>query len=452
MIVTQKAIARRTVLRGLGVTLALPMLDAMVPAFAQPKPTLRFGAVYVPNGVWMRSFTPAIEGAGFDLTPILEPLRPVRDQLLVISGLTNQEAYSWVGEGMGDHSRGITAFLTGMHAKKTESHPELLGKNGQSAHPSVDQLIAQANAASTQFPSLELGTDSGETLGSCDAGYACAFLRTMSWRSPTTPNPTENNPRAVFERLFGAMGTTESTVRLARIQTNRSLLDSVLDKLSGLKRRLSVGDTIKLDAYVDAVRAVERRIQLAEQQSARELPVVDQPAGIPATFEEHIKLLYDLQVLAFQTDLTRVFTMVTTHEVSGRSYPEIGVSDGHHALSHNVADPAAIVQQVKLNTYHVAMFAHFVEKLKATTDGDGTLLDHSVFVYGSGISIGNIHSHHDLPIILVGGCGGQIKGGRHLRYPKETPLANLYLTLLGKYGLPGEQFGDSNGQLRELSV
>ena len=315
---------------------------------------------------------------------------------------------------------------------------------------SLDQVIAQAYTGVTQLPSLELGLDSGETIGACDPGYGCAYQRTISWRTPTTPNPIENNPRIVFERLFGGSGTTDPAIRLARMQTDRSLLDSVLEKVTGLKRQLGVGDSVKLSEYLEAVRDVERRIQIAEEQSDRELPLVDQPPGIPSSFQEHAELMFDLQALAFQTDLTRVFTFVMAGEVSGRSYPEIGVPDGHHSLSHNVVDRDAIEKFTKLNAYHMSMLAHFLERLKATPDGDGTLLDHVVVMYGAGMSNANVHSHHDLPIVLVGGWDGRIKGGRYLRSPKETSMGNLHLTLLDKFGAPVERFGDSNGRLGAL--
>ena len=452
MIITQKAIPRRTVLRGLGATLALPLLDSMTPAFAAPaKPILRFGAIYVPNGMIMRNFHPATVGTGFELTPILEPLKPFRDRMVVYGGLSNEEAYAWPREGVGDHSRGPTSYLTGLHAKKVEAGPRLLAKGGDvGVGASIDQVIAKAYAGQTQLPSLELCIDSGEMRGACDPGYGCAYQRTISWRTPTTPNPAENNPRIVFERLFGGSGTTDPAVRLAYMKTDRSLLDSVLEKVTAFKKRLGPGDTTKLDEYLGAVRDVEQRIQMAERQSDRELPLVDQPPGIPTVYGEHAKLLFDLQALAFQTDLTRAFTFLMGTEVSGRSYPEIGVPDGHHSLSHNVVDPDAIAKYTKLNAYHLSFTAQFLEKLKGIPDGEGTLLDHMVLMYGAGISNANVHSHHDLPIVTVGTWGGRLKGGQYLRYPKETPMANLHLALLDKFGMAVERFGDSTGRLAEL--
>ena len=448
MIITQKAIPRRTVLRGIGATLALPLLDGMVPAFAASKPILRFGAVYVPNGMMMRNFHPATEGTAFELTRILEPLKPFRDQTVVYGGLGHQEAYAWPGEGVGDHSRGPTSYLTALHAKKAESGAQLLAESGDvGAGASIDQVIAKAYAGETQLPSLELCIEPGETRGACDPGYGCAYQRTISWRTPTTPNPAENNPRIVFERLFGGSGTTDPAVRLAYMKTDRSLLDSVLEKVTGFKRQLGRGDTTKLNEYLEAVRDVEKRVQMAERQNDRQLPLVDQPPGIPAVYADHVKLLFDLQALAFQTDLTRAFTFLLGGEVSGRSYPEIGVSEGHHSLSHNVVDPEAIEQYTKLNAYHLGLAVQFLKRLKEIPDGDGTLLDHMVLMYGAGISNANVHSHHNLPIVTVGTWNGRIKGGQYLNSPKETPMGNLHLALLDKFGVPLEQFGDSTGRL-----
>jgi hypothetical protein len=452
MIVTKKAIARRTVLRGLGATLALPMLDAMTPAFAATKSPLRFGAIYVPNGMIMKGFTPVAEGAGFEMTPILTPLAAFRDQLLVFSGLGHLEARSWADEGVGDHARASTAFITGLHAKKTESAPQLLSKDGNvGPGMSIDQIIAKANAQETQLASLELSLDQGDKAGNCDNSFACPYDYAIAWKTPTMPLLPQNNPRMVFERLFGSSGTTNQKVRLARMQKDHSLLDSVLEQVAGLRQTIGPADNNKLSQYLEAVRDVERHIELAEKQSDRELPLIDQPAGIPSTFDAHAKLLWDLQALAFQTDLTRVFTFLLAAEFSARSYPEIGVPDGHHPISHNVVDPEVVAKVTKINVYHMQTFAYFVEKLKSIPDGDGTLLDHSALFYGSGMSHGNVHSHDGLPLVLVGGLGGQLKGGRHLKYPDLTPASNLFMTLLDKYGLPVERFGDSTGRLQGLS-
>jgi hypothetical protein len=453
MIATKKAIPRRTVLRGLGVTLALPLLDSMVPAFASAatKPTLRFGAVYVPNGVLMKNFTPEAEGTNFELSPILQPLAPFRNQISVFSGLDHAEARAWADEGVGDHARASTTFLTGLHARKSESVPQLLSKTGDvGTGMSLDQIIAKSYAQETQLPSLELGIDR-ELVGSCDNGYACSCDHTIAWRSATMPLRVENNPRMVFERLFGASGTTDATVRLALMKEDRSVLDWATEQIAGLQKQVGKRDNARLDEYLDAVRDIERRIQLAEKQRDRELPVVDQPAGIPPTFEAHAKLLFDLQTLAWQTDLTRVFTFMMACEISGKTYPEIGVPDSHHPLTHDIVNPEPAAKVTKINTYHMQMFAYFLEKLKATPDGDGTLLDHAAIVYGSGISNGNVHSHENLPLLVVGSAGGQLKGGRHHRSPTGTPASNLYATLLDKFGLPAEHFGDSTGRLQGLS-
>ncbi len=446
-LITGKHLARRTFLRGLGVSVALPFLDGMVPAFAlqrQTAPAKRFGAVYVPNGVEMRMWTPKAEGAGFGLSPILEPLAPFRDQTFVLSGLADKVAVPLPGEGIGDHARASSTWLTGVRVKKTEG-PDIR------AGVSLDQLAAQHLGKETQLASLELALDSVEVLGACDAGYSCAYANTIAWRTPTTPLPMENNPRAVFERMFGASDSTDPATRQARLQQDRSILDFVTDEVKALNRALGAGDQGKLSEYLEAVRDVERRIQTAERQSTRELPVVEQPLGIPATFDAHARLMYDLLALAYQCDLTRVGTFMIGKEVSGRSYPEIGVPDGHHACSHHQNDPAKLEKLAKINRFHMEHFAYFLEKLRATPDGDGSLLDHSIFVYGSGISDGNIHFHLDLPMVVVGGGAGTLKGGRHVRYKDDTPIANLYVSLLDKLGLPMDQFGDSTGQLNYLT-
>jgi hypothetical protein len=448
-IVMKQALPRRTFLRGLGVSLALPLLDGMVPALAALRTTpaqgvKRFGAIYVPNGVEMRMWTPVGEGREFGMPLILEPLEAFRAQTLVLSGLADQPAVPAPGEGIGDHARASATWLTGVRVKKTEG-PDIR------AGISVDQIVAQQLGRETQLASLELALDSVEVLGACDAGYSCAYANTIAWRTATTPLPMENNPRAVFERLFGASDSTDAATRAARIEQDRSILDFVTAEVAALKRTLGTSDRGKLTEYLDAVRDVERRIQTAERQSTRELPVVAQPMGIPETFDAHAKLMYDLLALAYQCDLTRVATFMIGKEVSGRSYPEIGVPDGHHACSHHQNDPVKLAKLAKINRYHVQHFTYFLEKLRTTPDGDGSLLDHSVFVYGSGISDGNIHFHLDLPTLVVGGGAGTLQGGRHLRYANDTPLSNLYLALLDKLGLPMDQFGDSTGQLEYLS-
>ena len=449
MIITRKCLPRRTVLRGLGASLALPLLDGMVPAFAgirntAANPVRRFGAIYVPNGVEMRAWTPTAEGTALELTAVLAPLAPVGHQVNVLTGLADKVAIPRNGEGVGDHARAASTWLTGVHVKKTEG-PDI------HAGVSVDQIVAKALGKETQLASLELAIDSVEVLGACDQGYSCAYANTIAWRTPTTPLPMENSPRAVFERLFGATDSTDVQARLARIRQDRSILDFVTNEASGLNRALGAGDQLKLAQYLDAVRDVERRVQKAEEQSDREMPVVEQPVGIPGTFEAHCRLMFDLLALAYQTDLTRVSTFMFGREVSGRSFPEIGVPGGHHGYSHHQNDTENLAMLAKINTHHISQFAYFLEKLQAIQDGDGSLLDHSLFLYGSGISDGNLHFHLDLPTLLAGGGGGHVKGGRHLRYASETPLSNLHMTVLDKLGLPVEAFGDSTGTLGSLS-
>ena len=448
-LVTKKALPRRTFLRGLGVSLALPLLDGMVPAFAAlrqtaGRPVKRLGAIYVPNGVEMRLWTPAGEGPVFEWSPILQPLAPFRAQTVVLSGLADKPAVPAPGEGIGDHARASATWLTGVRVKKTEGADIRAGM-------SMDQLAAQTLGQETQLASLELALDSVEVLGACDAGYSCAYANTIAWRTPTTPLPMENNPRAVFERLFGASDSTDAATRAARIEQNRSILDFVTGEVTALKRVLGGGDQGKLTQYLEAVRDVERRIETAERQSARELPVVAQPAGIPDSFEAHARLMYDLLALAYQCDLTRVATFMIGKEVSGRAYPEIGVPDGHHACSHHQNDPVKLQKLAKINTYHIEQLAYFLDRLRQTPDGDGSLLDHTLLLYGSGISDGNIHFHLDLPTLMVGGGTGTLQGGRHLRYPTDTPLSNLHVAVLDKLGVPIEQFGDSTGPLEYLT-
>ena len=448
MIVTKKALSRRTMLRGLGAGIALPLLDGMVPALtplrltaAQPFP--RLGIVFVPNGMMMAKWTPATTGA-LEITPILEPLAPYRDQLVMISGLANRTADALPGEGGGDHSRSQASFLTGVHAKKTEGTDFELGV-------SMDQIAAQELRKDTQLASLELALESTEMLGTCDIGYSCVYSGTLSWKTPTTPLPMETDPRAAFERLFGASDTTDSRARLARIATERSILDSVQRDVSRLKGRLGARDGAKLTEYLEAVRDIERRIQKAEEQSSRELPAVGQPEGIPGTFEEHGKLMFDLLALAYQSDLTRVATFMIAREISMRTYPEIGVPEPHHPVSHHGDNPAQLEKLAKINLFHRKLFAHFVDKMRSTEDGDGSLLDHSLFLFGAGISNSNLHLHYDLPMLLVGGGAGKVKGGRHIRLEKETPVTNLYLSLLDKVGVHAERLGDSTGRLAAIS-
>lgn len=448
MTITKKAIDRRTILRGLGVSVALPLLDAMVPALtafqkSAAKPVNRFGAVYVPNGIMMREWTPAADGSAFEFTPILKPLEPFRDRLLVLSGLNSTPPPKQSG-APGVHARASTRFLT-------DTPPKVTNGSDLEAGISMDQIAAKELGHHTQLASLELGLESTESAASCDNGFNCVYTSTISWRGSTTPLPTEHNPRQVFERMFGDAGSTDPATRLARIQQERSILDSVSQRIAKLGQQVGSGDRAKLDEYFEAIRDVERRIQNAEQQSSRELPVVDQPAGIPATFEEHAKLMYDLYALAYQCDLTRVITFMIAHEFSGRTYPEIGVPDAHHPISHHQNDPTRLAKLAKINAYHVTLFASFLEKLKSTPDGDGSLLDHAMIVYGAGMSDSNAHDPKNLPILLAGGGTGLLKGGSHLRFQKETPLANLHVTLLDKLGVHVDKLGDSAGELSELA-
>ncbi len=449
MIVTKQHLPRRTFLRGVGATLALPLLDSMIPAFANGRvaaaaPTRRLGIIYVPNGIFMSRWTPQSDAGALEVMPILQPLSPFLDRIVMLTGLSNAQGDALPGEGAGDHARASGAYLTGVHPKKTEGADIRAGV-------SMDQIAAGVLGQETELTSLELSLESREPVGACDPGYSCAYANTLCWRSPTTPLPMENDPRAVFERLFGASPSTDPAVSQARRDQDKSILDAVRGKAARLRIDLGASDRAKLDQYLDAIRDLERRIAKGEQQAARELPAFDKPAGIPRTFEEHAKLMFDLQVLAYQADLTRVITFMMGHETSQRAYPEIGVADAHHPLSHHGGNREKIERLIKVNTYHTTMFAYYLEKLRATADGDGSLLDHLTLIYGSGMSDGNVHNHHDLPTLVVGGGSGTIKGGRHLRYPDRTPVTNLFLTLLDKVGVPVDTLGDSSGRLEPLS-
>ncbi len=446
---TKKFVPRRTFLRGLGVTMALPFLDAMVPAFAATRnsaarPAMRLGFVYVPCGIIMDRWTPTTEGSNFAFAPIMKPLEPFREQMVVMSGLAHINGNP-LGDGPGDHARAGATFLTGVHPKKTE---------GADIHSgiSADQIAARELGKTTQLASLEIGLEAPGMVGNCDSGYSCAYTNTISWRNPTTPMPMEVNPRAVFERLFGDGESTDAASRLARAKEDRSILDFVREDVARIGTGLGTRDRGKLDEYLEAIRDIERRIQKAEEQSAtQQVPTMARPMGAPDSFEEHCKLMMDLQVIAFQADLTRVVTFMMAREGSNRSYRSIGVSDGHHSVTHHQNDKEKIEKVAKINTRHAEMFAYLLDKMRSTPDGDGTLLDHSMLVYGSSISDGNAHTHVDLPLVLAGGAAAQVKGGRHIRYAKETPMTNLLMTMLDKVGVQPEKIGDSTGKVTHLT-
>jgi hypothetical protein len=440
MTITKKAISRRTVLRGMGTMLALPLLDSMVPALSAlartaGKPVDRFGVFYVPNGMIMKNYLPTTVGREFELTPTLASMSPYRDNLLVVSGLNSLPTRERPG---GAHAKASTRFLTNVSPPTSETWLDV--------GISMDQILADETGKVTQLPSLELTMESGETSGACDTGYACPYTSTIVWKSANTPLPTQNNPRVVFERLFGDAGTTDPKVRIARMRQQKSVLDSVTEEISHLQSGLPASDRVKLTEYLSAIRDVEQRIQLAEAQADQQLPLVDHPAGIPADWEAHMKLMIDLQVLAYQCDLTRVITFMVGREHSGMTYPQIGVPDAHHPISHYAGELEKIEKVAKINKYHAEMFAYYLERLRATPDGDGTLLDHIVMMYGAGIADSNSHDPYDIPIVLAGGGTGLLKGGRHIRF-KDVPLANLHLTLLDHFGIHMEKFGDSTGRV-----
>ena len=447
MIITKMHLPRRTVLRGLGATLALPLLDSMVPALtAQSRtaaaPVTRFGVFYVPNGMSMPYWYPQTEGPLDELPPTLRSLEAFKDRVLICGGLDDESAN--LVKGGGDHARSAGTFLTCVPYKITN------GADVSNA-VSMDQIAARELSKETQLASLELGIESNAMLGNCDGGASCAYTNTIAWRTPTTPLPIENDPRAIFERMFGTTGSTDPAARLERMRRDRSILDLVGAELNGLERVVGPADQVKLDEYLEAVRDIERRIAMAEEQNTRELPVVDQPIGVPNDYAEHAKLQMDLLALAYQTDLTRISTFMLAREVSGRAYPEIGVSDSHHPLSHHQDEPAKLERLHKINEYQFQQFAYLVEKLDALPEGDGSMLDSTLFLYGTGISDSNTHFHDDLPIALVGGKNAGIRGGRYIRYPADTPLANLHVTILEKLGVPVEAFGDSTGRLDRLT-
>ena len=446
MIVTGKHLPRRTFLKGLGAAVALPMLDAMTPAFAAPAlkqtPT-RLAFTYIPNGVTLEAWTPAAGGRDFAFTRILKPLEGLREHTLVITGLAQQNANA-LADGAGDHARAAACYLTGVHPRKTA------GADIQ-AGVSVDQIAAGAIGGDTRYPSIELGCDESRTVGNCDSGYSCAYTNSLSWRSPTSPMPPETNPRLAFERLFGGIDAgLDPATRAIRRRERRSILDIVAERTNVLVGSLGPSDRRKMDEYLTSVREIERRIEIAERDTREVTPDFEMPSGVPVLFADYASLMFDMQAIAFQADLTRVSTLMLGREGSLRTYPEIGVPDPHHPLTHHRDNPEWIEKVTKVNVLHMELFAKFIAKLAATPDGDGTLLDHSIVVYGSGIADGNKHTHEDLPVV-VAGHGGGLLGGRHLVYPTNTPMTNFYLTMLDRIGVKEETIGDSTGRVEHLT-
>lgn len=443
---TKKALDRRTFLRGAGASLALPFLDAMTPALAAPnskQSPMRLGWVYVPNGIIPKDWLPDATGSDFEMKATMKPLEPFRDNLLVLSNMSHIYAREW-GDGAGDHARAGATWLTGVHCKKTEGADFRAGI-------SADQIAAKELGKYTQFGSLEIGLEEPYFAGGCDSGYSCAYTNTLSWRTPTTPNPVEINPRSVFERLFGEGDSTDPAVRLERMRKDRSVLDYLSQEISDLDSGLGARDKRKLEEYLESIRDIERRIQMAEAQGIRSTPFMERPAGIPDEFAPHARLMSDLMVIAYQTDMTRVITFMMAREGSNRSFPEIAVPEGSHVVTHHQNDPEKIAKAQKVDLHRVESLAYLVKRLNEAEDGDGTLLDHTVLLYGAGICDGNTHNHDDLPLVLIGGQAAGIKGGRHIRYKPETPMSNLLVTMLDRGRVPCDELGDSTGKLQELS-
>jgi len=427
---------RRTILRGLAAAVALPFLDGMVPAFAAPATTRRLSVVYLPNGIRMEHWTPAAEGTAFDLPPILTPLQPFRDRLAIVSGLKNGPPHYAV------HGAASTRFLTTMP-------PASASAAVVEAGISMDQLAAKAFGAETELASLELTLESGFA-GVCDVGSSCVYTDTVAWRGLSTPLPMEHNPRAVFERLFGDNDAIGRSAHVARLGSTRSILDSVTEAAARLARTLAADDRARLDEYFEALRDIERRIQLAERQDRVSLPEFGRPIGVPRSFPEHARLMFDLQVLAYQADVTRVITFMTGRELSGRAYPEIGIHDAHHPISHHQGDPEKLAKLTTINTHHIAQLAYFLERLRSSPDGDGTLLDHTTVLCGAGMSDGNAHAPDNLPVLVAGDGPWPAARGRHLRVAGDTPIGNLHVTLLNHLGVPVDHFGNSTGVLPGL--
>ena len=437
MLITKKHLPRRTFLRGMGVTLALPLLDSMIPAQTLTRKTAaaaspRLGFVYVPHGAIMDQWTPATEGAGYEITRILKPLEPFRDRMTIVSGCGHRAA-----DSTAVHSLSPTTWLSGVRPKPTQGSDAYAGIT-------ADQIAAQAIGQDNILPSMELAIeDHSGLIGACDRDYGCIYMNTLSWRTHTTPLPMEINPRKVFERMFGAGGTAED--RLARIDGARSILDAVMKDATGLQAKVGPQDRLKISEYLENVREIERRIQKASQQVDPNMKLPEQPAGIPFSYDEHVGIMYDLLALAYQANISRVFTFMMAREVSNRTYPQVGVSDGHHATSHHQNRADKIEKLVKIQTFHLTLFTKFLQKLSTTQDGDGSLLDHSLILYGSNMSNSNAHNHFPLPTLLLGGAAGAMKGGYHIKQPDHTPMTNVLLTMLHKAGVPVESLGDSTG-------
>lgn len=441
MFVSKKSLHRRTILRGMGAAVALPLMDAMIPALAPlaraaTKTPVRFGVSYFPNGMIMQEFTPKTQGADFDFMPVLKPLEPFRDTLSIITGFTR----SHPGSQVGDHAVSAAGFLTGVWPKRTEAEDVL-------ANTTIDQVVAKQIGQDTPLPSLELATeDFTGYVGGCSPGFSCAYMNTISWSSPATPLPMETNPRAAFERLFGEPGSRAE--RLARIAKKRSILDSISEEANGLEHGLGPRDKSRLGDYLDNIREIERRIQRAEAHGQTEATSLDAPIGVPEQFADHVALMYDLVAAAWQADITRVFTFMMSRELSQRTFPQIGVNEQHHTISHHQNDKEKMAKCVQINTYYAGLYSKFLAKLKATEDGDGSLLDHSLLFYGGGMGDSNSHASDPLPIVIAGGGFG--KGNRHVVIPERTPVGNLWSTVAAKYGTTIEHFGDGSGPMEGL--
>jgi hypothetical protein len=436
MFITGRSLSRRAVLRGMGASLALPLLDAMVPAVTAlartaAAPALRFGAVFIPMGERPGFWTPKTVGAGFEFSPILKPLESLRDSLVVVSGLDRPAG--------GTHAVSTATWLTGSSPKRTEAEDFLAGI-------SLDQVIAGKIGGDTVFPSLEISTeDQAGYIGACDVGYSCTYMSTISWKGATTPLPMERNPRVVFERLFGRPGTVAE--RVARMKGDQSILDSVREDVASLQRDLGARDRVRLTEYLDHVREIEQRIERAEKQATSDITIPEAPVGIPSTFEEHVHLMFELMAVAYETDLTRVFSFMLNREASQLVFPNIGINEPWHHISHHGNDPEKLAALVKINTWQIGLFGRFLQRLKDTPDGDGSLLDHSVILWGSGMSDSNSHSAIDVPLLLAGNGAGRLKGDRHIAAPRATPLANAMLDIAHKYGAGIEKLGVSTGTL-----